>query len=89
MKTLRIIIGILIGISVFFIARNHFVCEFRTDILDMCLQKKIRDVKKGEYWTSYYKTVYKEMPSYDVMLFSVKPMTMENWLTEEQINALK
>jgi len=28
------------------------------------------------------------MPSYDEMLFSFKPLTEDNWLTQEQIQTL-
>jgi hypothetical protein len=78
MEILSIIIGILLTVSFcvvcisgYFLIRNQSVYHFSLKIIDL------------KFKTDYRR--FGKTPDYDKMLYSIKPLRVEYWLTEEQL----
>ena len=69
-----------------FIKRNKEVCEFRLTISNLVYEYNMRRIEDGSYKTYY--EFYNKF-TYDEMLFSKKPLTLEEWYTKEEIAKLK
>lgn len=52
-------------------------------IRGQCVYEFRYSIVKQDAYDTYF-----EMPSYERMVFSLKPLTHENWLTKEQIKTL-
>ena len=61
--------------------RNNRVHAFCISICDKCIQW---DVNNPDKISSYYWCL-KNVPSYNKMFFSFKPLKMEYWLPKDQI----
>jgi hypothetical protein len=59
--------------------RNSLVHNFRGRIIDM--------VFEGDNWETKQK-IYDSGPSYEKMLLSIKPLKLESFYTEKQIEVL-
>lgn len=70
------IIGL--GVSCYMLWRNNKVYDFRIKIIDGITLANWRDAKK--LYDKY---------SYGDMLYSIKPLKLEAWFTEEEIKILK
>jgi hypothetical protein len=68
----------------FFFFRNEKVCRFRNDLNRRCYRWSMQHLDED----SAYNWLYDELPSYESMVFSFKPLDLEHWLTAEQIERL-
>ena len=67
--------------------RNEAVFRFRTELIDMASDAAIRILfDGGKEWHKPYDIV--ERYSYDRMLYSLRPLKLEAWFTEEEIKIL-
>lgn len=82
-------VSLFIGI-IWLLKRNSDVCDFRNRIIDVCNEYNTRHIL--EYDPGNEKTdaliMYQNLPTYQEMVFSFKPLKIENYLTEEQIQIL-
>lgn len=70
--------------------RNHEVAKFRYYLLDLSTEYIIRhlnDPNLTELNNPYLWLLEKH--SYDEMLYSEKPLTLEEWFTEDEIKEIK
>lgn len=82
MKFLLIIGLLFLALGVFIGFRNFKVFNFRFNILLKCRNWAIKTGDNSSFdW-------FKSMPNYNVMLFSIKRLTEENWLPEDIIKKL-
>lgn len=81
-----IIFGAFLCILQFLVAfRKHKVVKFRIHLINLCYQKdNINNSLKPNLWTD----LEKKIPSQDKMIFSFKKLTLENWLTLEDIKKI-
>lgn len=84
------IVWIIVGVRIILrMKRNHKVAEFRCMISDMCYNYAMRNYKtKGfdevkEVW-NWFDSKW----TYDEMLKSSKPLTLEAWYTPEEIKKI-
>jgi len=71
------------------IKRNSKVADFRLKILNNCHQLFLDQLNSGIFNTSSnIWEIYDSLPSYKQMLYSFKKLTLENYLTKEQIKIL-
>jgi len=86
--TLLLVLGIFTNL---FIVRTQKVYQFRNYITDLCYSKSIKDLDNlgvNNYESAYEWFYHKKVPSYDEMLFSFKPLKLENWFDKEDIERL-
>lgn len=76
-----ILSGLFIGIYLLF--RNNKVYKFRTRIIDLETDKYLAE-------KSYEKNPYElhDRYTYDEMLYSFKPLKLEDWFTKEEVESL-
>jgi hypothetical protein len=78
--------------EIFVIAtRNKKTCKLFREINNLCYEYNIRHLYAdgvGSY-ESAWDWCYDKLPSYNSIMHSFKPLTIEAWLTKEQINKLK
>lgn len=70
--------------------RNNKVYDFRQKVNNLCHDWAMKNIDKlvsGEE-TSAYEWFWGEMPSYNAMMYSIKPLNYENWFTEESLNKM-
>ena len=93
MEQLPVIIIIILGILVlavlvcfYILYRNNKVCDFRIKInrLDSKYCQKIID--EGGDYTGH--KIYNSMVNYSAMLYNIKKLTLENYLSKEDIDKL-
>lgn len=85
MKEIIFFICILLVIGAFYIlVRNFFVLELRRKVLGKCWEWL--STHPGEENPIHW--CYPKLPSYEEMLFSFKPVKLETWLTQEEIDKL-
>jgi len=97
---IEILIGILILSLIYLIyiaCRNDAVCRFRiaymnycTDVVLSFLDSLKNDAELAERYTQYeqickIKDTIIDKYSYNKLLFSIKPLKLKNWFTEEEI----
>jgi len=82
-----IVFGVLLLILQFIVIhRKHKVVEFRIYLINLCYQKdKMNNSLNPNLWND----LQKKIPSQDKMIFSFKKLTLENWLTPEDIKKIK
>ena len=90
------------SLSILFIIRNAKVCQFRIYILNMSYNH-LNDYYENIDWDSIdwensYKlheeasSLYQRINAkyeYDEMLYSIKPLKLDKWFTEEEINFIE
>lgn len=67
----------LFGISIYMLNRNDKVYAFRSKIID--------DVPLGHWWKA--REIFNKY-TYEDMLYSIKPLKLESWYTEDEIKIL-
>lgn len=92
MIIIPVLIACLVAIiySFWMLRRNTKVAAFRLQINDLCYRwssDRVPQMARGEETSAYY-WLWAKMPSYEKMLFSIKPLKLKNWLTEEQLKKL-
>lgn len=69
--------------------RNEKVYKFRTMISDKYIgPKAMQEIDNGKDW-QWTHEIYDKLPSYDKMMFSFKPLKVENWISKEDLEKLK
>lgn len=80
-----ILSGLFISIfyGIYLLFRNNKVYKFRTRIIDLETDKYLAE-------KSYEKNPYElhDRYTYDEMLYSFKPLKLENWFTKEEVESL-
>lgn len=100
-----IVIGFLIIVallSILFIIRNANTCKFRIYILNISHNHVLDyydDIDwNSKDWQDKYKlyeeasSIYQQINSkyeYDEMLYSIKPLKLDKWFTEEEVNFIE
>jgi hypothetical protein len=83
-----------IAISLYYLYRNNATYKLRKLISDIDYEmtmQKIRNAKDEDDLCriSVNDGIYSKLPSYDDMLHSFKPLTLEQWLSPEDLQAVK
>ena len=81
------ICGIIVWIYLLY--RNQKVAQFRKKINQMCYDYNTHHINLGSKRDSAWDWCFDKMPSYDKMLFSIKKVKLESFLTEDQIKRLQ
>lgn len=76
MKILLLIIGF------YYVFRNHQICCFQLNLINLCLFYSIRTGKNG------FELFYDKLPPTYVMLFVFKKLKLKNFFSIEEINEL-
>lgn len=89
-------------LSALFLIRNTKVCRFRIYVLDMSynhLQDYFDDIDWDSIdWENKYKlhekasSLYQQINNkyeYNEMLYSIKPLKLDKWFTEEEVNFIE
>ena len=93
---------IILLLSILFIIRNEKVCKFRIYILNMSY-RHVDDYHNNIDWNSIdwedsYElhekacSLYRQINDkyeYEEMLFSIKPLRLDEWFTEEEVNFIE
>lgn len=92
MTTIEIVIsGVYVMLAIvgyyFFVIRNTQVCEFRRMIVRMCAAYNIRHINDRARVDAFSFFLHKH--TYNRMMFSMKPLRLESWYTEEEIELIK
>lgn len=90
---LAVIITIVILLATYFNVRNHMVHKVVTDWNSQCHYKCTKYIRSKDYnedVAEHYQKIWDDISSisYESMLYSFKPLSMECWLTKEQIEFL-
>lgn len=88
-----IIITIVILFATYFNIRNYMVHEVVLDWNSKCHYKCVKYIRSNDFdetVAGHYYEMWEDITSisYESMLYSFKPLTMEYWLTKEQIEFL-
>lgn len=75
---------LLLATPIWILIRNNNVCKLRLKINQMCYEYAIRHNLTLEAWEPY-----KKLPSYNKMLYSLKPLRVDYWLSPEDIYKLE
>jgi hypothetical protein len=78
---ISILLITLLALLFWFIIRNERVYRFRTKIIDITFHLNVESMKNGDY-TGHY-SLYDKLPSYEKMMWSLKPLKPKYWLNEE------
>lgn len=73
--------------SLYLLHRNDSVYKFRRYIIERVFEAKIRAINKGVFYLDEYDDIYDKY-SYDDMLYSFKPLKLEYWFTQEEIDLM-
>ena len=82
---------ILLILSIYGFFRNFRVLKFRTTLINMTgdwCRRHIDDLVK-ETEVSAFEWFFPKLPSYAQMMFSFRPLKLEEWASEEDIKKLK
>ena len=90
---LGIIIAVVILFATYVNVRNHMVHKVVLDWNNRCYYKCVKYIRSKDYnedVAEHYQEIWDGISSisYESMLYSFKPLTMEYWLTKEQIEFL-
>lgn len=90
---LNIIITIVILLATYINVRNFMVHKVVTDWNSLCHYKCVKYIESENYDVAvaeHYHKIWNDISniSYESMLYSFKPLSMEYWLTKEQIEFL-
>ena len=91
-STHSFIIGFCIGIIIicfYILYRNKKVLKLRVKIIQMCGDYNKHHIQSGNNTEDAWDWCFDKMPSYDKMLFSIKKVKLESFLTEDQIKRLQ
>lgn len=92
MNTVIVVVFSLLGIALIYnsyiLYRNKKVGRFRMMLISMAQVAAGRAIYRGEYDIEKYYGLCDKY-SYNDMLFSFKPLTLEAWYVEEEIKMLK
>lgn len=73
--------------AIYLLWRNDKVHDFLKKLADKCFQCEIRDIR--QYKNGKQLDIAERLvDNYKWILFSVKPLTEEAWLTQEEIQAI-
>lgn len=64
--------------------RNNEVYNFKIQLIDLATTYSLRNPKKDDAFTWFFNKY-----TYDEMLYSKKPLTLEAWYTENEIKLIK
>lgn len=78
-------------VTFFLFKRSHEVLRFRLHVIDLCgaYNKKhnvISSPSNNNFFNAF--DLFESLPKHEEMVFSNKPLKLETYLTEEQINKL-
>lgn len=83
-------IGIILCPIMFWsVIRNAKVYHFRVYLIELCSKVDIRDNIKPWVTGSTWDNMQKRIPAYNKMAYSFKKLTLENWLSEDDIKLLR
>lgn len=77
---------VFIGIIICILYRNNKVLDFRLKIINLEYQRSLEAIKQGLYFK--HKDLYNKY-SYNKMLYSIKPLKLKYWFTEEEIKFIE
>jgi hypothetical protein len=85
-----LIISLGLFIVIFGLIRNNKVAKFRNDIIDLCQDYNRRHSKEifSGNAESAYDWLYRKLPSYNEMVMSFKPLTLESYIMIEDYEKL-
>lgn len=84
---LLIICALSLVYLLYILKRNYEVHSFRSYIIDRLHEAKIRAINKGIFYLDEYDDIYDKY-SYNDMLYSFKPLKLEYWFTQEEIDLM-
>lgn len=76
-----------LAFCIWLLIRNHKTYKFMTGVSRMCYDAISRALDKGILDVDEYYEVWNKL-SYHKVLFSFKPLKLEYWFTEEEIELL-
>lgn len=82
-----VICGCVLIYSVWQLFRNHKVSKFRGQIIELCYEYEMRLMPNPFFEPSPYTWFYDKY-SYEDMMNSTKPLILEKWYSQEEINKL-
>ena len=85
LEILLVILFIGIIISSYFLCRNDKVCTFRCTITNLEYARTKEAIHQGLHHE--YRNLHDKY-TYDQMLYSIKPLKLKYWFTEEEIHYL-
>lgn len=74
-----------LALSCYRLYRNNKVYKFRCEIIDLEFERHLEAIRQGLFFKPLNLI---DKHSYDEMLRSFKPLKLENWFTEEEIEYL-
>lgn len=91
--TFVIIIGLiavlLLCLCFYMLYRNHRVYKLRSKLIDLCSDYDKRHSREfTDHRQSSFVWLYNELPTYDEMMYSLKPIRLQTYITEEQYQKL-
>lgn len=90
MNIIILLLSAILATSIMLMLRNNKVFLFRTMLIDMAYERGLADINNGTFDQNKDPfQVIKSLPSYSNMLLSIKPLLIENWLTDEEIERIK
>lgn len=90
---LSVVITIIILLATYVNVRNYMVHEVVINWNHRCYYKCVKYIRSKDFKddvAEYYQRMWEDISniSYESMLYSFKPLSMEYWLTKEQIEFL-
>lgn len=91
------LLGVIITVAILFATyvnvRNHIVHKVVLEWNNQCHYKCVKYIRSKDYnedVAEHYQKIWDDISdvSYESMLYSFKPLSMEYWLTKEQIEFL-
>lgn len=71
--------ALLVVSSIWFFIRNNKVRKFRQQIIQEDYERAVESIERGDFLDLEFRN-YHKLPSYDRMLFSLKPLKHKYWL---------
>lgn len=84
---ISILLITLLALLFWFIIRNERVYRFRTKMIDIEFHLNTETIKNGNHIGHY--SLYDKLPSYEKMMWSLKPLKPKYWLNEEDYLKIK
>lgn len=79
-----ILLGLLVTSCLYLLIRNQFVCDYLIDLSERIYVQAHKDIENSGKPLFYYT----DIPTYERVLFSLKPIKDKYWLSEEFIEWL-
>ena len=89
MIILSIILVIIMCYGIYFLGRNDRVCKLRIDLCNYDYEVNMEKVSDGTYSSVTASRIYDSLPSHERMLFSLKPIKFESWISNEMSAKIK